>query len=157
MTEDAAVANIYIEIINSDTLLSQTFRGLFACARIYLGHKPNGHCYIFKAQTHSHFSFSKERAREEEAAGKVVVPFAGKESKDTFTLTCESMHEAELNIIYKDALSSLSTKGFNETKLAELKKKFNHHKFAKMLVQMYWLDMVTFAKHSADYNKNWRD
>ena len=157
MTEDAAVANIYIEIINNDTLLNQTFRGLFACARIYLGYKPNCHPGIFKPQTHSHFSFSKEQAREEEARGKVVVPFAGKDSKDTFTLTCESMHESELNEVYKGALASLSRKGFSETKLAELKEKFNQDKFAKMLVQMYWLDMVTFAKHSADYNKTWRD
>ncbi|MBF7074369.1 hypothetical protein ISG33_13265 [Glaciecola sp. MH2013] len=157
MIEDVAVANIYIEIINDPTLTQQTFRGLFVCARLYLGYKANDHRYLFNTEVYNHFSFPASKIEEAENEGKIVVPFAGKESKDYFVLSCKSMLEPELNVVYKGALERLKQKDFSDEKIQDLKQSFNQHKFGKMLIEMYWLDMVTFAKHSAEYNKSWRD
>lgn len=156
MTEDAAVANIYIEIMNNPNLLHRMFRGLFASARIYLGHKPNCHQYVFKTDLLQHYNYPQEKVEALEKEGIVVVPYAGKDSKDHLVLTCESMFEPQLSSLYAECINSLMKKGFDENKVIELKEAFSHKKFAKTIVGLYWFDMVVFAKNSTLYEKSWR-
>ncbi|MFQ3248412.1 MAG: hypothetical protein ACI9O6_000214 [Glaciecola sp.] len=157
MTEDAAVANIYIEIINNQNLLHRMFRGLFASARIYLGQRPNCHQYIFETELILHYNFPAEKLEELDKEGVIVVPFAGKKSKDHLVLRCASMDALPLNSLYAECLQSLLKKGFDEDKINELKQAFCPKKFARTIVGMFWLDMVIFAKSNTDYDKNWRD
>lgn len=155
MTEDAAVANIYIEIMNNPTLLHRMFKGLFASARIYLGHKPNCHLYVFETDILLHYNYPTEKIESLEQQGIIVVPFAGKESKDHFVLTCKSMLEPQMNSLYAECIESLRKKEFDENKILDLKNTFSHIKFAKTIVGMFWLDMVIFAKSSTEYSKDW--
>jgi hypothetical protein len=157
MTEDAAVANIYIEIINNQNLLHRMFRGLFASARIYLGQRPNCHQYVFETELLLHYHFPADKLEQFEKEGVLVVPFAGKESKDHLVLRCASMNTLPLSSLYADCFESLTKKGFDENKIQELKEAFCHKKFAKTIIGMFWLDMVIFAKSNANYDKNWRD
>lgn len=156
MTEDAAIANIYIEIMNNPTLLHRMFRGLFASARIYHGHKPNCHQYLFETEILFHFNYPLEKIAGFEKQGIVVVPYAGKDSQDHLVLTCKSMRDPQINSLYAESLKSLRQKGFDENKLKILRQTFNHIKFAKFIVGMYWFDMVVFAKNNTQYSKDWQ-
>jgi len=156
MTEDAAVANIYIEIMNKPNLLHRMFRGLFASARIYLGHRPNCHQYVFETELLLHYNYPAEKVEQFESEGIIVVPFAGKESKDYLILQCASISSVPMSSLYSECLESLAKKGFDDSKIAELKAAFCHKKFAKTIIGMYWLDMVSFAKSSVNYDKDWR-
>ena len=157
MTEDAAVANIYIEIMNTPTLMHRMFRGLFACARIYLGQKPNCHQYIFQTELLLHYNFPSQKIERLENEGAIIVPFAGKESKDYLVLSCQDIKDPQANGFYQECLDSLARKGFCDKKLEEIRQAFNHIKFMKMITGMFWLDMVIFAKNNLEYAKDWQE
>lgn len=157
MTEYAAVANIYIEIMNNPKLMHRMFRGLFASARIYLGHKPNCHQYIFNTKLLLHYNYPAQKVDAFEKEGAIVIPFAGKESKDHLVLSCQDMRDPDANSFYQDCLESLARKDFTGQKIEEIKHAFNHIKFMKMISGMFWLDMVIFAKNNLEYTKDWRD
>ena len=63
-----------------------------------------------------HYNFPAEKIGNSKQNGIVVVPFAGKESKDYFILTCRNMPEPQLNSLYSECIEGLRKKDFEESK-----------------------------------------